>query len=90
MTPGRKYTVNTSAFYMLILPLIPLFNHLSPSGPCNPGFGILLEFLTLLIAIVAFIISLAGFFKGNGSFKGPLLVNGIVLAGMIAFIYTGH
>jgi hypothetical protein len=48
MTPGKKYTLSTSFYYLILLPLIPIGEHYSPSGPCVPGMGVL--GLILLIA----------------------------------------
>ena len=90
MTSGRKYSIYTGVFYGLIFPLIPLLERVSPSGPCNPGMGVLFFFLALVIALVALVVSLVGFFRGKRSFKGPVLINSLALAGMIGFIYMGY
>ena len=59
MTPGKKYTLSTSVFYLILLPLILLEERLSPSGPCNPGMGFLLFMFALLASGIAFVVSVA-------------------------------
>ena len=90
MTPGRKYTLLTSIFYLLLLLLIPLFNRLSPNGPCNPGFGFLFLSLTLLTAVIGFIAFAVGRIKGNRLLTGPFFVNAIVLAALLLLIFAGR
>jgi hypothetical protein len=79
MTSGKKNTLSTIAFYLVLLPLIPLLNRYSPSGPCTPGPGMFLYLLTLLLAPIAFLYSLIGRLRGNRSFTGPTIINAVVV-----------
>lgn len=90
MTPARKYTLSTSIFYLFLLALMPYCIHHLTAGPCNPGIGFFLLILTLLVTVIGIISFSIGLLRGNQSLKGPLLVNGLALAGMLALIFAGH
>jgi hypothetical protein len=79
MTPGKKNTVSTILFYVILLPVIYLLDRYSPSGPCTPGLGMLVFILTPLMVAFGFAISIAGLARGRRSFKGPAIVNGIAV-----------
>jgi hypothetical protein len=90
MTPARKYTLSTSIFYLFLLALMPYFIRHLTAGPCNPGFGFFFLLLTLLIAFIGFISFGVGLLRGKQSFKGPLLVNGLALACLLAIIFASR
>ena len=79
MTAGKKYTLGTALFYALFLLLMPLAEHVAPSGPCVPGGGILLLLLTPVASGLGLIVCLVVRLKGYRSFLGPVLINGIIL-----------
>jgi hypothetical protein len=89
MTSGKKYTLSTSVFYAIFLPLIPVANRYSPSGQCNPGLGLLLFLLTPVLAAMAFIFSSVARFRGNRAFTGPAVINAGVLLGAVIFLFFG-
>jgi hypothetical protein len=90
MTTGKKYTVSTSAFYAVFLPLIPVANRYSPNGPCNPGLGFLLFMLTPFMAAGALLFSGVARYRGNRAFTGPTIINAGVLLGVMVFFFFGH
>ena len=90
MTPGKKYTLFTSMFYLLLLPLIPLLNRYSPSGPCTIGLGMLLLLITPILATIAFLYSFIGLLRGNRSFTGPTIINAVVVLTMGVLMNTDH
>jgi hypothetical protein len=79
MTPGKKNTVYTILFYVILLSVIHLLDRYSPSGPCTPGLGMLAFILTPLMVAFGFAISVAGLARGRRSFMGPAIVNGIAV-----------
>jgi hypothetical protein len=87
MNRGKKYTLLTTLFYLLFLPLVPILEHYWPSGPCNPGLGILLLLLLPIVAALGLIISLVGRLKGNRAYTGPVLINAAALLGLLMFLY---
>jgi hypothetical protein len=89
MTPGKKYTLSTSIFYLVLLPSIPVVNRYSPSGPCTPGMGFLLFFLTPIMATIGFLFSFIGRILGNRSFTRPAIINAAVVLTIGVLIGTG-
>jgi hypothetical protein len=90
MTLGKKYTLSTSIFYIVLLALIPILNRCSPSGPCTPGLGMLLFLLTLLLAPFAFLYSFIGLLCGHRSFTGPMVINAVVALGLVILLSSGQ
>jgi hypothetical protein len=91
MTPGKKYTLMTSGFYLLLFfALVPLLERYSPSGPCNPGAGMLLILLTQLLSGLGLVVSFALRTKGNRAFMGPAIVNGIFFVGSPVMFNLGR
>jgi peptidoglycan/LPS O-acetylase OafA/YrhL len=90
MTPGKKYTLMTSGFYLLLFALVPLLERYSPSGPCNPGAGMLLIMLIPLLSGLGFVVSFAFRVKGKRAFMGPAIVNGTFFVGSLALFYLGR
>jgi peptidoglycan/LPS O-acetylase OafA/YrhL len=90
MTPGKKYTLSTSAFYVLFLLLTPLAERFSPGGPCVPGGGILLILLIPLLAGLGFVVSFAVLTKGNRAFMGPMIINGCLFVGSLLLFNYGR
>jgi hypothetical protein len=83
MTPGKKYTLITSGFYLLLFALVPLLERYSPSGPCNPGAGILLVLLIPLLSGLGFVVSFALRVNGNRAFIVPTIINGCFFVGSL-------
>ena len=90
MTPAQKYTLSTSVFYCILLPLVPVADRYSPSGPCTLGLGFLLLLLTPVMAVFGFVVSFVGRARGNRAFTGPTLINLIVLVGFVVLLYSGR
>jgi len=89
MTPGKKYTLSTSIFYLVLLPSIPVVNRYSPSGPCTPGMGFLLLFYTPFMAAIGFLYSIIGRILGNRSFTGPAIINAVVILAIGVWMGAG-
>ena len=89
MTAGKKYTLGTALFYTLFLLLMPLAEHVAPSGPCVPGGGILLLMLTPVISGLGLFVCLVARLKGHRSFLGPVLINGMILLGSL-LLFNWH
>jgi hypothetical protein len=90
MTPGKKYTLLTSGFYLLLFALVPLLERYSPSGPCNPGAGILLILLIPLFSGFGFVVSFAICAKDKRAFMGPTIVNGLFFVGSLVVFTRGR
>ena len=90
MNPGKKYTLLTSGFYLLLFTLAPLLDRHSPSGPCTPGAGILLILLIPLLSGFGFVVSFAVCAKGNRAFLGPVIVNGSMFVGSLVLFNLGR
>lgn len=83
MTLGKKYTLMTSGFYLLLLALVQPLDRYSPSGPCNPGAGILLILMIPLLSGFGFVVSFALRAKGRRAFMGSAIVNGCFFVGSL-------
>ena len=83
MPSGKKYTLLTSGFYLLLFALVPLLERYSPSGPCNPGAGMLLILSIPLLSGLAFVVSFALRAKGRRAFMGPTIINGCFFVGSL-------
>lgn len=90
MTPTRKYTIATGAFYALTFPLIPYFRRNFRTGPCTPNLDFFFPVLLFLTALFGFIISVAGRLRGKKAFGGPALINGAALFILIMLGYWGR
>jgi hypothetical protein len=83
MTPGKKHTLMTSGFYLLLFALVPPLERHSPSGQCNPGAGILLILLIPMLSGLGFVVSFALLAKGRRAFMGPTIINGCFFVGSL-------
>jgi hypothetical protein len=83
MSPGKKYTLLTSGFYLLFFLLVPPLERYSPTGQCSPGAGILLILSIPLLSGLGFVVSFALRAKGRLAFTGPAIVNGCFFVGSL-------
>jgi hypothetical protein len=90
MTPGKKYTLSTSGFYLLLISLVPLLDRFSPEGPCSPGAGVMLILLIPLFSGLGFVVSFAFRAKGNRAFMGPAIINGCLFIGSLVLFNLGR
>ena len=90
MTPGKKYTLSTSGFYLLLISLVPLLDRFSPEGPCSPGAGVMLILLIPLLSVFGFVVSFAICAKDNRAFMGPTIVNGLFFVGSLVVFTRGR
>jgi hypothetical protein len=90
MTLGKKYTLSTSGFYLLLFALAPLLERYSPGGQCNPGAGMMLILLIPLLSGLGFVFSFAFRAKGNRAFMGPAILNGCLFVGSLVLFNLGR
>ena len=90
MTPGKKYTLMTSGFYLLLFAIVPLLERYSPSGQCNPGAGMMLILFIPLFSALGFVISFAVRAKGNRAFMGPAIINGCFFVASLVLFNLGR
>jgi hypothetical protein len=83
MTPGKKYSLMTSGFYLLLFALVSPLERYSPSGQCNPGAGILLILSIPLLSGFGFVVSFVLRTKGRRAFTGPTIINGCLFVGSL-------
>ena len=73
-------TILTLLFYVSIIITVAILNQYSPSGPCNPGLGILLlMFVLFLMTPILFVINFNKTKKGDKTNRYSALIHFIVL-----------
>ncbi len=82
--PTIKKAGLTILFYLIGAGSIFILNKISPSGPCNPGLGVLAFMLLLIVSGIFFIISLIKVFQGNKTSRVLALIHFIALAFIVA------
>jgi hypothetical protein len=74
-----RYTWLTLVLYAVLIGLADWFEHLAPSGPCNPGGGIMLVLLSPFLIIPFLLISLIRTLQGHRRHLGPTLIHIITM-----------
>jgi hypothetical protein len=89
--PGRifspKAIVGTIGFYVAVTILFFWADHVSPSGPCTPGAGILMFLFLPFVSAILLFITLTFVARGRKSQIIPAIVHGLVLLGFICLYF---
>ncbi len=77
--PTSKNTILTLLFYLSVIIVVAILNQYSPSGPCNPGLGILLLiFVLFLMTPILFVINFNKTRRGDKTNRYSALIHFII------------
>lgn len=79
-----RYILLTLGMYVVLAALSWVLGSVSPSGPCNPGLGVLVILFIPLLCIPAFFISLGLTITGRKAHRIPMIIHGLVCLGFLA------
>ena len=82
--PERKtfpYFLYTLVLYALLALAAYILDRVSPSGPCNPGMGVIVILFTPFLSAILFIVELVLTLKGRKSHTVPAIIHALVIIG---------
>lgn len=79
----NRYTCFTLVFYAVMISLSFYLEHVSPSGPCTPGLGMMLLITLPLLVFLLFAVFLTKSMLGHKKLIVSTALHGLVLVGYV-------